>query len=213
MRPSALSKAEEGIGAVSDGNRQRERQKEETRQRVYEAALAVFRAEGAEAARVDDIAARAGVSRGTFYFHFPSKDDVLRERMTRSQLEVVGSLEALSIEEPIRRVLGHVADAIAHQWRDEPRLLADIGMVALKTTADALSDTARMHPLQRALVPYFERASQRGEVGALIPPDLSSQFFLVNLFGAALAWTGNPVLPLPDLLENVVTFFLKAARP
>ena len=41
---------------------------------------------------------------------------------------------------------------------------------------------------------------------AVIPAVLLSEFFLVNLFGAALAWCGNPVLPLDQLLGNVVTF-------
>ena len=69
------------------------------------------------------------------------------------------------------------------------------------------------HPIQAALVPWFQRAEARGETSALIPPVLLSEFFLVNLFGAALAWCGNPVVGLDDLLRNVVLFFLRAAGP
>lgn len=198
---------------MSDGGTQRDRQREETRQRVYRAALAIFRRDGAEAAKIDDIANLAGVSRGTFYFHFPTKDDVLVELMSSSQLEVCARLAQIDREADIRVALAAVAVAVAETWATEPRLLADIGMVALKNTADQLADTGRMHPLQQALVPWFAAAQERGQVSALIPPDLSSQFFLVHLFGAALAWSGNRVLPLKQLLDNVVTFFLKAARP
>ncbi len=53
--------------------RRRDRQRLETRARVYEAAVDEFRREGFARAQVDRIVAAAGVARGTFYFHFPSK--------------------------------------------------------------------------------------------------------------------------------------------
>lgn len=180
---------------------------------MFEAALTLFRRDGAEAARIEEIASLAGVSRGTFYFHFPSKDDVLAELMHRSQLEVVEQLAQVPEEAPIRQALGVVAQAVASRWQEDPRLLAELGVVALRNTANALSDTAKVHPLQGALRAYFERAQARGEVGVLIPPLLLSQFFLVNLFGAAITWSGNQVVPLAALLDNVVTFFLQGAKP
>jgi AcrR family transcriptional regulator len=48
-----------------------------TRQRVYEAAMAEYGRVGLEAARVEDIVAAAGVSWGTFFHYFPTKEDVL----------------------------------------------------------------------------------------------------------------------------------------
>jgi AcrR family transcriptional regulator len=54
----------------------------ETRRRVYEAALAEFERAGVEAARIDDIVTAAGVSWGTFYQYFPSKQDVILEAST-----------------------------------------------------------------------------------------------------------------------------------
>ena len=191
----------------------RERQRRDTRQRLYEAALTVFRERGASAARIDEIAQLAGVSRGTFYFHYPSKEDVLVQVMQESQIHMVGRLDALPEDAPIEDVLAEVARAMADLWQHESRMLAEIGMVALRRTAQNLSEMEGTHPVQVALVPWFERAAQRGEVGGLIPPGLLSEFFLVNLFGAALAWCGNPVVPLHDLLANVVRFFLRAAGP
>jgi AcrR family transcriptional regulator len=51
----------------------------ETRRRVYEAALAEFERVGVEEARIDDVVKAAGVSWGTFYQYFPSKQDVILE--------------------------------------------------------------------------------------------------------------------------------------
>jgi len=49
---------------------------EETRARILEAAVKQFSSSGYDAASVDDICAEAGVSKGAFYHHFPSKQAV-----------------------------------------------------------------------------------------------------------------------------------------
>jgi len=64
---------------VADG---RSRRREDTRQRLYEAAVALVAEQGFSATTVDDIAERAGVAKGTVYYNFPSKtalfDELLR---------------------------------------------------------------------------------------------------------------------------------------
>ena len=49
---------------------------EETRGRITEAAIKLFSERGFSAASVDDICAEAGVSKGAFYHHFPSKQAI-----------------------------------------------------------------------------------------------------------------------------------------
>jgi AcrR family transcriptional regulator len=75
---------------------------EETRGRIYDAALALFRERGFEAATMRDIAGAAGMSLGAAYHYFPSKeaivlayyDDVTAEHERRvvAQLENTKSL-------------------------------------------------------------------------------------------------------------------------
>ena len=45
---------------------------------LMDAALKVFKRQGVEGTRVYDIASAAGLSPGTFYLYFESKDDLLR---------------------------------------------------------------------------------------------------------------------------------------
>src|SRR6185295_5200513 len=54
-------------------------QRNATRAKLIDAALQLFSTSGYEHATVDDISAAAGYSKGAYYFHFSTKDDVLLE--------------------------------------------------------------------------------------------------------------------------------------
>ena len=52
---------------------------EERPKQILDAALAVFGEHGLAGARLDDIAKRAGLSKGTIYLYFPNKEELFRE--------------------------------------------------------------------------------------------------------------------------------------
>ena len=54
-------------------------QRKLTRAKLVEAALELFSTSGYEHATVDDISHAAGYSKGAYYFHFSTKDDILLE--------------------------------------------------------------------------------------------------------------------------------------
>jgi AcrR family transcriptional regulator len=70
----------------------------DARQQLLEAAMAVFAERGYREASVDEIAHRAGYSKGAFYWHFPSKDDLfyalLEDRVLEPWEESIRLLEA-----------------------------------------------------------------------------------------------------------------------
>jgi len=49
---------------------------QETRERILEAAVTVFASKGYHDTKVDDIVAESQTSKGSFYFYFPSKQDI-----------------------------------------------------------------------------------------------------------------------------------------
>src|ERR1051325_10628511 len=55
-----------------------QRRKDERPAEILTAALDVFAERGFAAAKLDEVAARAGVSKGTLYLYFPSKDELFR---------------------------------------------------------------------------------------------------------------------------------------
>lgn len=56
----------------------RQRRKGERPQELLDAALALFVEKGFAATRSEEVAARAGVSKGTLYLYFPSKEELLK---------------------------------------------------------------------------------------------------------------------------------------
>ncbi len=84
---------------------------EETRARILEAAIKKFSEAGYEAASVDDICAEAGVSKGAFYHHFPSKLSVFLGLMTEWLATVDMGLEAVQ-DETVPRTLIHMTDML-----------------------------------------------------------------------------------------------------
>jgi AcrR family transcriptional regulator len=73
------------------------------RDAILDAAAAVFTERGYRGATVDAILARAGLSKGTFYWHFESKDElmlaVLAERVERPVKELIEMLRSAPVDE------------------------------------------------------------------------------------------------------------------
>jgi AcrR family transcriptional regulator len=67
----------------------------EVRERLLEAGARLFAEQGVHEARLDDIAAAAGFSKGAVYSNFASKDDLVTQVMQRATNLVLGSLREL----------------------------------------------------------------------------------------------------------------------
>ena len=191
----------------------RDEQREDTRKRLYDAALEAFRRDGAANARIDDIVEKVGVARGTFYFHFPSRDDVLRDLLAEAQRDLAARLDALPKKVSVDRVLSTTATAMAERWQNDPKLLADVASVAIRVPAGGLSAMARDYPALDSLGRRLREAADRGELAAELPPELLASFFLTNLFAASVVWTASPGFPLEQMLLPVVRFFKRAVSP
>lgn len=91
----------------------REARRLETRARLFDASLAEIARRGLAAADVSAIAAAAGVVRGTFYFHFPTKEHVLVELERAEEARIVSQLsdDPGDLESLLSRLVHHVLEA------------------------------------------------------------------------------------------------------
>ena len=191
-------------------NAVRDKQREETRRRVYRSALEIFRRDTVAGCRIDDIAQKAEVSRGAFYFHFATKDDVLIELLREGEAPVAEAVSALPQDATLVKVLETVDEALAKFWENERTLLPDVATVALRLYA--VTDARDNELVRVVLAERFVLAAQRGELSAVLPPETLSDFFLANSLSAMLAWCANPALGLPFVLSGVSQLFLEGAR-
>lgn len=95
----------------------------QTREHILEAADQLFYSEGMAALSMDRIAARAGVTKKTLYYHFRSKDDLLgaylesrREPVMERYRRWAGRTGPMTAR--LRRMFDHLAEAAAApKWR------------------------------------------------------------------------------------------------
>jgi AcrR family transcriptional regulator len=73
-----------------------ERRRNQTRERLIQAALAVIAQKGPDAPSVEDFVAAAGVSRGTFYNYFPATEDLLAALNERLMSDLANSMRAVT---------------------------------------------------------------------------------------------------------------------
>src|SRR2546421_13099427 len=73
------------------------------REAILAAALDEFSASGFAATRLDDVARRAGVAKGTIYLHFSDKEALFQELVRSALVPILTVLEAAPVAEiPIR---------------------------------------------------------------------------------------------------------------
>lgn len=87
---------------------------------IVQAALAVFAEKGFAAAKLEDIAKRAGVSKGAIYLYFETKEDVFRAVVGQAIAPNIGVVKAMAAAHPgplaglLRGVTAHIADVVDH---------------------------------------------------------------------------------------------------
>ena len=105
-----------GTGTSAGRKGARAARRDERRAAILAAALEEFAARGFAATRLDDVARRAGVAKGTIYLHFRDKESLFQE-LVRSMLSpLVGTIEAAALRDlPIRAVVETIVDLFVNE--------------------------------------------------------------------------------------------------
>jgi len=166
-----------------------ERRRLGTRRRIYEAALDEFRRVGFEAAGISRIARRAGVSRPSFYFHFPTKQHVLLELQWELEHEVAGRIA--STQAPGAALHAFVDELVEAEDRvGRGDLFRDLLQVWVRPPP-SVDRQAHEMPVVVAVRARFEQAAAAGVLRADVPPDRATLLFLTGVFGYLLGVAGD----------------------
>jgi AcrR family transcriptional regulator len=165
--------------------------KGERREAILAAALDEFSAQGFAAARLDDVAKRAGVAKGTIYLYFRDKEALFQELVRSLLTPVVGSVEALrDADIPMHVLADRMVDLFVNEIfgtrrRDVIRLMITEGRRFPKLAEFYHREVlSRVMGAMRALL---ARAAARGEV-----PDTLVRFpqLLAAPGIVAVVWAG-----------------------
>jgi AcrR family transcriptional regulator len=179
--------------ALKEARRPKRRgdRKIERREAILIAALDEFSAQGFAAARLDDVAQRAGVAKGTIYLYFRDKEALFQELVRSALTPVVGSVEALrDADVPIRMLADRMVDLFVNEIFGTKRREVIRLMITEGRRFPKLAEFYHREVLSRvmsAMRELLSRAAARGEVPEALAkfPQLLAAPGLV-----AVVWTG-----------------------
>jgi AcrR family transcriptional regulator len=188
----------------SPGLATREAQRLQTRSRLFDAAVAEIGRSGLAGADVAKIAAAVGVVRGTFYFHFPTKEHVLVELERAEEVKIVASLAAqpgiagdlLSVLESL------VSQVLAAEQRLGPVVFRDMLGLHFSSTRP-IEDELGEHPLADFVIAAIAEAQAAGHASRDADAGELGVIFLTGLF-ALLATANLAAQPRAALLDRYV---------
>ncbi len=182
---------------------------QETRARLFDAALAEIDRAGLAGADVSAIAGAAGVVRGTFYFHFPTKEHVLVELELNEEAKIVAELDAAQIDtDDLVSVLSLlVRHVVAAEHRLGPVVFRE--MLGLHFSANRpVEDEVSEHPLAEFVIAAITTAQESCRVAVQSDAAELGVFFMTGLF--ALLATGAHAAPTAAaVMDRYVTTLVK----
>jgi AcrR family transcriptional regulator len=184
-----------GAGGVGRGAARKDAgavRREKRRAAILAAALEEFAARGFADTRLDDVARRARIAKGTIYLYFRDKESLFQDLVRAMLSPLVGTIEAAPLRDlPIRAVAEMIVDVFVNEIygtrrKDVIRLIIAEGPRFPKLAEVYYREViARVLPVIRA---RLELAVERGE----LPHDALARFpqLLVAPALVAIIWNG-----------------------
>jgi len=185
------------------------RRKHARPQEILDAALKVFAEKGFAAARMDVVARRAGVSKGTVYLYFPSKEELFKSLVRAA---IGGTLEqvvayAEAYEGPARELLASVLRTIGTVMRTSNRIVLPKIILAESGNFPELVRFYRFEIIEKGMGLFggiISRGIARGEFRK-VPPEHAARLCVAPVLLSAL-WraTFAPFDPEPYDIEALI---------
>lgn len=180
----------------------RERKKEETKERIFKAAVKLFRDKGFEATTIDEITERADVAKGTFFNYFPRKESVLGYLSEVRMAEAVENAAAiLAARRPARaKLLALYADVAAGY--EEDRELSWIVLMESIQRAFTVAEEVH-HRWHNLTVSVIEQGQKRGELRPNVEPHRAERVLGSVYMGTLFMWLKCPEVVGMDLQKEL----------
>ncbi|MGB0035407.1 MAG: TetR/AcrR family transcriptional regulator [Candidatus Acidiferrales bacterium] len=186
----------------------RERRRNETRDRLYKAALQLFAERGYVETTVEDITEAADVGKGTFFNYFPTKEHVLATYGEERIATIESALKkARSADAPVLPVIKELATDLAGQSSLSPALLRAIFAAHMSCAPVRAELQGRLQRGRRLMAEIFSLAQRRGEVRRDLPAVELARLTHLIMMGTTIAWALNPDSVLRRTAQDVWKLF------
>jgi AcrR family transcriptional regulator len=202
---------------IESGCRLTNRQREalETRKSIIEASRKLISERGFDAVSMDDIAAEAGVSKGSFYTYFRHKEDIIYELNKQDFYilsDTVSGMDAPLMERMEYYCVQFMSGIerggiqICRQW---------IRNNVSPTPIEAIGNVTKYEYDRDAMVRILQDAVERGELVEDTPIGLLAVQVTSHLYGIMLTWcmSDADVLGTRDSVDYCKLFVEGALRP
>jgi AcrR family transcriptional regulator len=192
----------------------RERHKQERKERIYRAALRLFREKGFENTTVEEITEAAQVAKGTFFNYFPTKEAVLlylgEQQMGGLQaLAGMRGLGDLSATDRIKRLLRSLANSA-----EEDRELVRLMVSQVLRVADLATGGQGRLGFRAILALLIAQGQRAGELRADVSADVIAGLIEGVYFYELFQWCASPVpYALGRHLEALIDLLLDGLSP
>jgi AcrR family transcriptional regulator len=197
----------------------REDSREQTTQRLLDAAEKLIARKGLDAASVENIAAAAGYSRGAFYSNFKSKDDLFIELLRRDHQKSTAELNALRTNElSLDQVQNRARDIYGQMFRDNESFMnwTEARMMAARDARFRAKLDALMAEKRGQIAGFIQYFHDRVGVPPSLPPEKMAMGFMSLAEGVKLFMLSSPTEMTQATAESLLTLFvdsiMKVAR-
>jgi AcrR family transcriptional regulator len=187
----------------------REDSREQTMQRLLDAAQKIIAKKGLEGASVEDISAAAGYSRGAFYSNFGSKYDLFIELLRRDHERAHSEFFALLDDKlSLDQVQAGIRDIYSKLYRDEGFISwTEARLLSARDSKFRAKLNALMLEKRSQIVQLIEYFNKRAGIKAVVSPSIMAMGFMSMCEGVKLFCISSPNEMTPEAAETTLTMF------
>ena len=207
--------------ATIDGERPngpRSRKGAQTRTRLVEAAKAVFEEDGFLEARISDIAERAGLSHGSFYHYFDSKEQIFHEvaKAVEDELSAPGDaviMDPASTATPRERIREGIRRHLI-SYRDEAPMMGVIEQVSRYDDHVRANRAERVQESEVQIAESIRQLQRRGLADRSVDPEIAATALGAMVARFAELWLvqGYADYDFDETVEQLTTLWCNALR-
>lgn len=189
----------------------REDSRDQTTQRLLEAAQRLIAKKGLSAASVEDIAAAAGYTRGAFYSNFSSKGDLFIELLRRDHEKATAEFNALRSDQlSLDHIQARTRDIYSQLYNDNESFMnwTEARMLAARDAKFRTKLNTLLAEKRGQVAEFIAYFYHRAGVEPKVPPEALAMGFMSLIEGVKLSMLSSPADMTPEAAESVLTVFV-----